>query len=139
MNTWLKVIGFGNKPITEAPYHGKYELDYVGFHRKGRPSIRMGDHLFLYAAGGSKQVFAEAVATDDPRPNSPTDGDGPRWKLKIEYLTNLRVPFGVHIDEIITARRDLTKSVMRASHIKLHSDESERASIKLNNLKSATR
>ena len=138
MNTWLKVIGFGNKPVTEAPYHGKYDLDYVGFHRKDRPSIRTGDHLFLYAAGGSKRIFAEAVAIDDPRPNDSTDRDSPNWKLKVSYVTNLRVSFGVHIDEISTARRNLTKSVMRASHIKLDSDEAERASVKLNNLKSAT-
>jgi hypothetical protein len=60
MTTWLKMIGSAKTPITG------WDEDYVGFRKESKPSIQKGDHLFLYAPGGSKHIFASAVATSDP-------------------------------------------------------------------------
>ncbi len=45
MATWLKNIGSAKNPITE------WKEDDVGFRKANKPSIRTGDHLFLYAPG----------------------------------------------------------------------------------------
>jgi hypothetical protein len=131
---WLKLIGSGKKPITEYPFYGNYNLDYVGFRKANRPSVRMGDHLFLYAAGGSKRIFALAEAVGDPEHDpkyDPREEGGCRWKLNVRYLINLPVDSGVHIDEITTPKRLLTESVQTKSHIKLHPEEWELAYKKL--------
>ena len=132
---WLKLIGSAKKPITESPFYGNYNLDYVGFRKPKRPGVRMGDHLFLYAAGGSKRIFALAEAVGDPQldPNyDPRDEGSCRWKLNVRYLKNLRVDAGVHIDEITTNRpKPLTESIKQASHIKLKPDEWQSAYRKL--------
>ena len=66
MRTWLKLIGSGDKPITEHPFYGIYNAEYVGFRKARMPGIRMGDRLFLYAPGGSRSIFALAEAVADP-------------------------------------------------------------------------
>ena len=132
---WLKVIGSAKKPITEYPFYGNYNLPYVGFRRPGRPSVRMGDHLFLYAAGGSKCIFALAEAVGDPEPDpkyDPREEGSCRWKLNVQYLKNLHVDSGVHIDEITTNRPvPLTVSIKTKSHIELRPEEWQSAFTKL--------
>lgn len=134
MHTWLKLIGSAQSPITERPWCGHYDVEYVGFRKANKPGIRMGDHLFLYAPGGSKRIFALAEATGDPEPDpnhDPGDEESCRWKLNVRYLINLRVPSGIHIDEVSTDQRNLTYSIRRQSHIKLTPEESQLACSKL--------
>jgi hypothetical protein len=52
------------------------------FERHRMPGIRMGDHLFLYAPGGSRSIFALAEATADPENDSNYTYGG--WKLSME-------------------------------------------------------
>src|SRR5205085_1204928 len=106
---WLKMIG-----MTESPMIGTYKRDYVDFAKRPR-RLHRGDHLVLYAVGGSKRVFALARATSEVS----NDGNEKRfpYRVKIEYEVNLEVSDGVHIDEISTAERDLARSLMRASYI----------------------
>jgi hypothetical protein len=50
---WLKVIGESKHP------RERYEETFIGFPQKRRPrDIHVGDHMVLYAVGGSKNVFA---------------------------------------------------------------------------------
>jgi hypothetical protein len=65
MQTWLKLIGSGTVPITGYPWYGNYKEPYIGFRKRHKPSIRRGDHLFLYAPGGSMRIFALVNATSD--------------------------------------------------------------------------
>jgi hypothetical protein len=134
MQTWLKLIGSGKEPITEYPYYGNYTLEYIGFRKANKPSIRLGDLLFLYAPGGSKRIFALAEATSGPEPNPEYDPENEAscyWNVNIIYLINLSVNSGIHIDEISTNQRNLSKSIQRQSHIRLLQEESELADSKL--------
>jgi hypothetical protein len=128
MNTWLKLIGSGKYPITG------WKENYVGFRKEKKPGIRKGDHLVLYAPGGSKRIFALAEATSDPERDINYDAQKEgscRWKLGVQYSINLSVSSGVHIDEVSTGQRHLTDSIQRASHIKLFPEEYRLASSKL--------
>jgi hypothetical protein len=127
MITWLKAIGSAGSPVTE------WEKPYVGVITANRVSIRPGDHLFLYAPGGSRRIFALAVAVSDPEHDSdynPNKKGSCRWKLSVRYDINLPVTFGIPIDDV-SSHRDLAKSVRQKSHIKLHLEESELAHSKL--------
>ncbi len=131
MQTWLKVIGSGQTPITAHPFYGTYK-EAVGFRKAKKPRIRMGDHLFLYAAGGSKRIFALAEATGDPQYDiNRAPQDDCRWKLAVRYLVNRPVAAGIHIDEIATGERDLMVSIRQQSHIKLTQAECQLAYSKL--------
>lgn len=95
MRTWLKLIGSGQKPITEHPFCGIYKEEYVGFRKAKKPGIRTGDHLFLYAPGGSKRIFALAEATGDPECDinyDPQVQGSCRWKLRVRYLIKCLSP-----------------------------------------------
>jgi hypothetical protein len=134
MATWLKLIGSAQKPITDPPFHGNYTDENVGFRRPGKPKIRAGDHLFLYAPGGSRRIFALAEAVGDPELDSnhnPQEEGSCRWKLRVHYIRNLPVASGILIDEIIYSQRDLTRSIRQAGHIKLLPEETELAYRKL--------
>lgn len=132
MRTWLKVIGSGKVPITGHPFYGNYNIPSVGFRKPTKPGIRMGDHLFLYAAGGSKRIFAMAEATGDPwYDNNCAPQDDCPWKLSVRYLMHCRVEAGIHIDEIGTDQRDLMLALRQASHIALSPEESRLAYSKL--------
>ena len=134
MATWLKLIGSAQKPISDPPFHGTYTDENVGFRRPGKPKIRTGDHLFLYAPGGSRRIFALAEALGDPEPDrkyNPREEGSCRWKLRVHYIRNVPVASGILIDEIISARRDLTRSIRQAGHIKLRPEETELAYRKL--------
>jgi hypothetical protein len=134
MQTWLKLVGSSTVPITGYPFYGNMYGEYIGFRKTRKPSIRMGDQLFIYAPGGSKRIFALAEAVGDPEYDSnydPQEEGSCYWKLNIRYLINLPVNSGIHIDEIRTSQRNLLKSIQRQSHIKLLSEESELALSKL--------
>jgi hypothetical protein len=134
MKTWLKLIGSGKEPITGYPYYGKYDSGLVGFRKTRKPSVRLGDHLFLYAPGGSKRIFALAEVTSDPEYYSaydPQEEGSTFWVVNVRYLIKLAVESGIHIDEITTSRRKLLKSIQRQSHIELFPEESELAYTKL--------
>jgi hypothetical protein len=140
MTTWLKLIGSQEKPITEAPWHGSYTDEYIGFRKASKPSIQVGDHLFLYAPGGSRRIFALAEAVGDPEPDpnyKPNEHGSCQWRLSVRYLTNLPVPSGIPLDDIVCGDRDLRLSLRQASHVRLLAGESQLAYSKLQEKKSA--
>jgi len=119
---WLKMIGTSESPCPES-----YTRDYADFARKPR-HIHPGDHMVLYAVGGSKRVFALAQVTSE------IYGSGrERWpyRVDISYKVNLPVSCGVHIDEVSTPERDLRRSIRRASYIELRPEEYEQVATKL--------
>ena len=81
----------------------------------------MGDHLFLYAPGGSKRIFAIAKVVGDPEPDIACNGErgSCRWQVGVQYLIKRPVASGIHIAEVSTGKRTLTYSIRRQSHIKL--------------------
>jgi hypothetical protein len=86
----------------------------------------MGDHLLLYAPGGSRSIFALAEAVSDPEhydEYKPQEEGSCRWKINIRYLINLHVSDGIDLDDINTGRRDLMVSIQRQSHIRLFPEE----------------
>jgi hypothetical protein len=134
MAIWLKLVGSGKVPITEHPFYGIYSGEEVGFRKTRTPSIRAGDQLFLYAPGGSKRIFALAEATTDPQYDNSYDPQREGscfWVVKLRFLINLPVNSGIHIDEITTSQRNLSKSIQRQSHIRLLPEEGELAFSKL--------
>ena len=134
MKTWLKLVGSQEHPITEAPWHGICTSEHIGFRKANKPSIRAGDHLFLYAPGGSRRIFALTEAVSDPErdPNyKPNEHGSCQWQLSVRYLTNLPVAAGILLDDIMCGERDLRLSVRQASHVRLLAGESELAYRKL--------
>jgi len=126
MKYWLKLIGSADKPITEHPFNGSYSEEYVGFRKARMPGIRMGDHLFLYAPGGSRRIFALAEATSNPECDinyNPKKEGSCRWKQRVRYLINLPVVSGILIDDVCSGNRNLAHSVRQQSHIKLTIEE----------------
>jgi hypothetical protein len=131
MATWLKLIGSARSPITE------WQQEYVGFRKASKPSIRTGNHLFFFAPGGSRRVFALAEAVSEPEHDSdfnPSKEESRRWKLRVRYGINFPVTSGVPIDDV-SSHRDLTNSLRQASHIKLFPEDSESANSKLRDAK----
>jgi hypothetical protein len=128
MADWLKLIGSSKEPVSS------YDEEYVGFRKADKkPRVTAGDHLFLYAPGGSKRIFALAEAIRDPEhdPKYNPDKEGScYWRLAVRYLISLPVASGIHISDV-SSHRDLTKSLLRASHIELSSQESGSARKKL--------
>lgn len=125
MAVWLKTIGSGANAVLGW-------TEDVGF-RTAKPRIRNGDDLFLYAAGGSKHIFALARAVASPERDPAFDGTPEHdcaWTLRVEYQWNTDVASGFHIDEI-SVTRNLAASLRRHSHIKLRPDEYKLAYRKL--------
>jgi hypothetical protein len=134
MNNWLKLIGSSDKPITEHPFYGNFKAEYIGFRKARMPGIRKGDHLFLYAPGGSRSIFALGEAAANPEKDinyNPMEDGSCRWKLRVQYLINLPVASGVPIDEVNSGHRNLTHSIRQQSHIKLTPEEYKLAYSKL--------
>jgi hypothetical protein len=134
MQTWLKLLGSVDKPLTDSDYHGEWKQTYIGFRKTRKPSIRLGDNVFFYAPGGSKRIFALAESTSEPESNpeyDPEEKGSCYWNVHVRYLINLPVNSGIHIDEITTKQRNLLKSIQRQSHIKLFPEEIELAERKL--------
>ena len=104
MKTWLKLIGSQEHPITEAPWHGSYTDEHIGFRKIARPSIRAGDHMFLYAPGGSRRIFALAEVVSDPERDPKYDGKhcSCYWQLSVSYIINLPVTSGILLDDIMS-------------------------------------
>jgi hypothetical protein len=62
-----------------------------------------------------------------------------QFRVHVRYLINLRVKFGVDLDEISGPERNLKKALWGAGHIGLYPEEYQRAVDKLQrNQKSAT-
>ena len=135
MQTWLKLIGSNKEPITEHPFNGNYAEKKVVFRKTNKPSIHSGDQIFLYAPGGSMSIFALADVVSDPEINpeyNPDEEGSCYWNINVHYLINLPVSSGIHLDEITTEQRDLSKSIQQQSHIRLLPEESDLAHSKLN-------
>jgi hypothetical protein len=125
MAYWLKMIG-----MTEDPARGRYKWNFVDFAKNRRPRrIQPGDYVVLYAVGGSKHVFARAEVTSEVYEGGHEERFP--YRVNVNYLVNLDVSDGVHIDEISTGERDLVSSLKRASVIELRPEEYERAATKL--------
>ena len=120
---WLKLIGRSGAP---APEH--YAKLYVDFSRSKRPrDVHPGDHVILYAAGGSKHIFALAKVTSElyeitSETKDNKDRETYPYRVDIEYIFRVPVSAGVHIDEITTPRRNLPKAI-RASYLRLKPEE----------------
>jgi hypothetical protein len=120
MARFLKVIGSGQIPCPEP-----YDRPYVDFSDRSNPAKRVsiGDELILYAAGGSKRIFAKATV------ESEVYGSGrERWPYRVDvsYQVNVLARDGVPIDEIAQAR-DLGVSVLRQSYLGLTDAEFDAA------------
>ena len=116
------MIGTTENPCPESWTHG-----HVDFVRKPR-RVRPGDHMVLYAVGGAKRVFAIAEVMSEPYASGEI-----RWpfRVNVSYPVNLPVSSGVHIDQVSTPKRDLRRSIRRASYIELHPEEYQRAATRL--------
>lgn len=131
MQAWLKLIG-----STDNPVNGWNE-EYIGFRKSQKPGIRMGDQVLLYAPGGSRRIFALAVAVGDPEPDPDYSlhvNGSCLWRLRVRYLINLPVDSGIFIEEANAGTCNLAHSVRQQSHIRLSSDEYELACSKLRNI-----
>lgn len=134
MQAWLKLIGSSDKPITEHPFYGTYQHDFIGFRKSNRPGIRKGDHVFLYAPGGSRRIFAFAEATGDPEhvPGyDPREVGSCRWRIRVRYIINVPVDSGISIEDINKGSRNITRSICQQSHIRLSPEEYRLALFKM--------
>jgi hypothetical protein len=129
MKAFLKVIGSGKKPCPEP-----YKEPFADFSRRPR-SIRPGDHLVFYAAGGRKRVFALAKVTSEVKPAN-YEEQFP-YRVDIEYLMRVSPADGVHISDVNTPERDLLSSVRQQTYISLSPEEYERAVTKLQEVERA--
>lgn len=128
MRSWLKSIGSFDRPITDHPFYGSYNEEWIGFRKANKPGVRNGDHLSLYAPGGSKRIFAWAEAITDPDHDpgyDSTEHGSCRWRIRVKYRINLPVASGVSIYDVIAPERDLSQSIRQQSHIKLSLEEYE--------------
>jgi hypothetical protein len=128
MKTWLKLIGSAKQPITAG-----WSENYIGFRKKNRPSIQIGDRLFLYAPGRPRLIFALAEAVGEPKhdPNYDSNKEGSCWwTLPVSYLIPGSTDTGVSLEDI-RCERDLRLSVRQASHVELRPEESQLAYRKL--------
>jgi hypothetical protein len=129
--TWLKLIGTSEKPCREI-----YDKTYADFSKRYRPrDVHRGDRMVLYAAGGSKRIFALAeVMSEVYDITSETNDNSERetypYRVNIKYIFWVPVSAGVHIDEITTPRRNLPKAIRR-SYLKLKPEEFSLAESKL--------
>lgn len=122
---WLKVIGESKHP------REYYDEPFIGFPKKQRPrDIHVGDHMILYAVGGSKKVFAVVEVISEVYERS----DYPQWphSVDVRYLVNMPVSEGVPIDAISMSKRELL-AIVRAgrSYFRLTPEEYEGAVSKL--------
>jgi hypothetical protein len=122
MSNWLKMIGNSEHPCPED-----YAMNFAFVHFRGHRPTRIlpGDHLVLYACGGSHHVFALAEVESEVYDNGQQEWP---FQVDIKYIIGLPVSAGVHIDDISTPQRDLL-SAIRAGHsyIELTPEEYEQA------------
>jgi hypothetical protein len=120
MAKFLKIIGSGDVPCPEP-----YDRPYVDFSAHGNPARRIspGDELILYAAGGSKRIFAKATI------ESEVYGSGrEKWPYRVDvsYQVNLLARDGVPID-LVNQNRDLAASLLSKSYFSLTDAEFDAA------------
>lgn len=124
MTTWLKTVGFYDSPVAD------WRERHLGF-RTYKPTIRPGDHVFLYASGGSRRIFAlaEAISGPEKDPNYREGAEGScRWRLAVRYVLNLPVAAGIHIDDVVSHRGvKLRIAAGQKSHTRLRPEEGESA------------
>jgi hypothetical protein len=134
--TWLKLIGSHDKP---APEH--YRKPYVDFSKSRRPRhVHPGDWVVLYAAGGSKSLFALAKVTSELYDITSETRDNEEreqypYRVDIEYIHWMPVSDGVHIDEITTPKRPNLPKAVRGSYLRLKPEEFNLAESKLQEAK----
>ncbi len=121
-SSWLELIGTAERPCPEF-----WKQGYASS-RKRPSGIHVGDRMVLYAVGGAKRVFAIAEVTSEAYDSG--DKEWP-YRVDITYLVHLPTSQGVHIDQVSTEKRNLIRSLRRASYIQLSPEEYERASAKL--------
>ncbi|MDT7806410.1 MAG: hypothetical protein QOJ70_223 [Acidobacteriota bacterium] len=120
---WLKLIGSSKNP---CPEH--YSKPYVDFSKSKRPRhVHPGDRVVLYAAGGSKRLFALAKVTSEVYDiTSETidnkDYETYPYRVNIEYIFRVPVSAGIHIEEITTPQRNLLSAV-QGSYLRLKPEE----------------
>jgi hypothetical protein len=130
--TWLKLIGSSKNPCPE-----QYRKPYADFSISKRPRhVHTGDQLVLYAAGGSKRLFALAKVTSEvyditSETNDNKDREKYPYRVNIEYIYWVPVPAGVHIDEITTPQRKNLPKAVQGSYLKLKHEEPNLAESKL--------
>ena len=125
---WLKIIG-----TNKEPYPVKYERPYVDFSKSKRPrAIRPGDRLVLYAAGGSRHLFALVEVTSEMYENN--EFEEYPYRVDVSYEINLPIIRGIHIDNISTSQRNLRNAV-QGSYLRLKPEEFELAVSKLRRAK----
>jgi hypothetical protein len=130
--TWLKLIGSSKN---RCPEH--YRKPYADFSISKRPRhVHLGDYLVLYAAGGSKRLFALAKVTSDVYDITTETKDNKDraqypYRVDIEYVYWMPVSAGVHIDEITTPRRNNLPKAVQGSYLKLKYEEPNLAENKL--------
>lgn len=126
--TWLKTIGFGDRPRIEA-----WTRPQVHFtERMPGTGIRVGHILVLYAAGqhpdGQRPIFAVAEVTSPVRPNEvdgkAVEGEDP-FICDVRYLVNLPTASGVPL-ATINPDKDF-RSSRQKSYIRLTPEEAAAA------------
>jgi hypothetical protein len=126
MSNWLKMIGNTEHP---CPEDWAQTCPYVHFRGRRPHRILPGDHLVLYACGGSHHIFALAEVVSQVYENGQQDWP---YQVDIRYIIPLLVSAGVHIDEISTPQRDLFNAIRTGhSYIELTAEEYERAVTRL--------
>jgi hypothetical protein len=130
---WLKLIGTGKDPCEE---NYAFKKEFADFSISKRPNdVHPGDQLVLYAAGGSRYLFALAEVISEVRDVLPGGYEGKDYKtypyrVDIKYIFRVPVSAGIHINEITTPKRNLPGAIRR-SYIKLKPEEFESAVSKL--------
>lgn len=121
---WLKMIGTSVDPW---PVGKPYNLQHIGFRGLYKPSgIRSGDRMVLYAVG-AKRIFGLVEVTKDWY-ESNQDGWPYRVDIRCPAEVSLAPNDGVDVDELST---ELKSKLRRRSHLRLTSEQYERAANKL--------
>jgi hypothetical protein len=134
--TWLKLIGSSRNGCPE-----NYKKPYADFSKSKRPRhIHPGDYLVLYAAGGSKRLFAIAEVMSEvyditTETSDNKDRETYPYRVDIKYVDRTPVYDGVHIDEITTPRRPNLPKAVQGSYLELKPEEFNLAEVKLHEAK----
>jgi hypothetical protein len=124
---WLKMIGTAEKPWQDRPY----DHAFVGFRGRKPSGIHRGDHLVLYAVGGSKRIFALGEVTKEWYRSENKDWP---YFVDVHLEVNLAPSSGVSINEV-GASEWVHRKIRRRSHVKLTLAEYELAARKLREAK----
>jgi hypothetical protein len=126
---WIKALGMGAREQQLPDDWGR-----VGnglFHNavtfSGRPGLKSGDGIVLYASG-TGLVFAVGIVTSFPYLFEEDGTTGWPWRVnvKLEYWRDF-LHDGVPLEELNVDGRDLRNRMKRRSHIRLSAAEYEAA------------